>query len=54
MQVWAMHPVDISKLTPERRLHLLEELWEGLRQDPSLVSLAEAQPQELDRRLDDL
>ena len=48
------HPVDISKLTPEQRLRLLEELWENLNRDPSFVPLTEAQRQELDRRLDDL
>ena len=48
------HPVDISKLTPEQRLRLLEELCESLNRDPSLVPLTEAQRQELDRRLDDL
>jgi len=48
------HPVDINKLTPEQRLRLLEELWESLSRDPTLVPLTEAQRQELDRRLDDL
>jgi putative addiction module component (TIGR02574 family) len=48
------HPVDISKLTQEERLRLLEELWESLSRDPSLLPLTEAQRQELDRRLDEL
>ena len=48
------HRVDISKLTPEQRLRLLEELWESLARDPSIVPFTDAQREELDRRLDDI
>jgi len=46
--------LQISKLTPAERLHLLEELWESLCDTPEAVPLTEAQRTELDRRLDDL
>ncbi len=46
--------VDLSKLSPDERLHLLEEIWDSLIDDPSAVPLTEAQREELDRRLDEL
>ena len=46
--------VDISSLTPEERLGLLEELWDSLAAAPEAVPLTDAQRAELDRRLDDL
>jgi putative addiction module component (TIGR02574 family) len=46
--------IDISKLSPDERLHLLEEIWDSLVDDPNAVPLTDAQREELDRRLDDL
>jgi putative addiction module component (TIGR02574 family) len=31
--------IDISKLTPEERLDLIEELWESLSTDPARETL---------------
>ncbi len=46
--------LDIERLSPDERLELMEQLWESLRKDPSSLPLADAQREELDRRLDDL
>jgi putative addiction module component (TIGR02574 family) len=46
--------LNISDLTPEERLRLIEELWDSLAKDPEAVPLTNAQHEELDRRLDDL
>jgi putative addiction module component (TIGR02574 family) len=46
--------VDIASLTPEERLHLLEQLWESLAAKPEALPLTDAQRAELDRRLDEL
>jgi putative addiction module component (TIGR02574 family) len=43
--------IDISKLSPEERLDLIEELWDSLSTDPAGIPLTEAQADELDRRL---
>jgi len=48
------HGLDITSLTPEERLDLLEELWDSLAATPGAIPLTEAQRAELDRRLDDL
>ena len=44
--------VDISNLTAEQRLALLEDIWDSLQ--PEDVPVTAAQLSELDRRLDDL
>ncbi len=44
--------IDVSKLLPEERLRLLEELWDSLSDED--IPLPTAQRSELDRRLDDL
>jgi putative addiction module component (TIGR02574 family) len=46
--------LNISELTPEERLRLIEELWDSLTQNPKDVPLTIAQREELDSRLDDL
>ena len=46
--------LNISELTPEERLRLIEELWDSLTQNPKDVPLTNAQREELDSRLDDL
>lgn len=44
--------IDISRLSPEERLRLLERLWDSLSDGD--VTITNAQREELDRRLDDL
>jgi putative addiction module component (TIGR02574 family) len=46
--------VDISRLTVNEQLELLDELWETLGREPGPFALSEAQTQDLDRRLDEL
>ena len=46
--------LNISDLSPEERLHLIEELWDSLTEKPDTVPLTNQQREELDRRLDDL
>jgi putative addiction module component (TIGR02574 family) len=46
--------IDITALSAEERLDLLERLWDSLTPTPEAVPLTEAQRAELDRRLDDL
>jgi putative addiction module component (TIGR02574 family) len=46
--------IDIDKLAPDERLHLIEQLWESLREHPESVPVTAAQLAELDRRLDEL
>jgi putative addiction module component (TIGR02574 family) len=46
--------IDIEKLAPEERLHLIGDLWESLRVRPETVPVTPAQRDELDRRLDEL
>lgn len=46
--------LNISDLSPEERLRLIEELWESLNENPGSVPPTNAQREELDRRLDDL
>jgi putative addiction module component (TIGR02574 family) len=46
--------LNISEMSPEERLRLIEELWDSLNETPGTVPLTTAQREELDRRLDDL
>ena len=46
--------LNISEMSPEERLRLIEELWDSLNETPETVPLTNAQREELDRRLDDL
>ncbi|MBM4265528.1 MAG: hypothetical protein FJ144_02755 [Deltaproteobacteria bacterium] len=46
--------VDISTLSRDEQLALLDQLWQSLGRDPGVLPLTEAHRQELDRRLDDL
>ena len=46
-----MAAIDISTLTVEQRLQLLDEIWESLSAEPGAFPLTEAQREELDRRL---
>ena len=47
-----MKTLDISTLSPEDKLNLLDELWSALERDPTQLGLSQSQQQELDRRLD--
>jgi putative addiction module component (TIGR02574 family) len=49
-----MATIDISALSPEERLELLEQLWDSLSVTPEAVPLTDAQREELDRRLDEV
>lgn len=49
-----MASIDISALTVEQRLELLDEIWESLYETPHAIPLTEAQREELDRRIEDL
>lgn len=46
--------LNISDLSPEERLRLIEELWDSLTEKPETVPLTNQQREELDRRLDDI
>jgi putative addiction module component (TIGR02574 family) len=46
--------LNISELSPEERLRLIEQLWDSLSETPGTIPLTNAQREELDRRLDDL
>ena len=49
-----MRASDISSLSKEDKLVLLDELWAELERDPSPFQLSNEQRLELDRRLDTL
>lgn len=44
--------LDFSRMTPDERIELAEELWDSLAEAPEAVPLTEAQAKELDRRLE--
>jgi putative addiction module component (TIGR02574 family) len=46
--------LDVTKLSRDERLDLLDELWASLGRDGEALPLDEAQRLELDRRLDEL
>ena len=46
--------IDITRLTRDEQLDLLDNLWAELGRDPSALPLGEAQRQDLDQRLDEL
>jgi putative addiction module component (TIGR02574 family) len=43
---------DLSNLTVEEKLQLIEDLWDSVADDPQAMALTEAQAEELDRRLE--
>lgn len=49
-----MGTIDITKLNPEDRLRLLDEIWDSLCATPEAIPITDAQRDELDRRLDEL
>ena len=46
--------IDISELSSDERLDLIEELWDSLSGRPEALELTDAQRQELDRRIDEM
>ena len=46
--------IDISELSPEERLDLIEKLWDSLSGRPETLALTDAQREELDRRIDEM
>ncbi len=46
--------IDITMLSRDEQLQLLETLWDRLSLTPEAIALTDAQREELDRRLDDL
>ena len=46
--------IDITRLSLEERLELLDQVWESLSRSQESIPLTSAQRAELDRRLDDL
>jgi len=49
-----MATIDISALSTDERLDLLDRLWESLATAPGALSVTPDQREELDRRLDSL
>ena len=49
-----MGSIDISRLSSEEQLRLLDELWESLARTPEAIPLTNTQREELDKRLDHL
>jgi putative addiction module component (TIGR02574 family) len=47
-----MSTIDISELSVEERLELIEQLWDSL--SPEAITMTAAQVEELNRRLDEL
>jgi len=46
--------LDITRLSRDEQLDLLDDLWASLGRDPEALPLSDAQKAELDRRLDEL
>lgn len=46
--------VDISRMTREEQLELLDQLWQEVGRDPQALPLTPEQHDDLDRRLDSL
>ena len=46
--------IDITTLSREEQLQLLEKLWDRLSLTPEALPLTDVQREELDRRLDEL
>jgi putative addiction module component (TIGR02574 family) len=46
--------IDVTQLSPEERLNLIEELWDSLTAEQANIPLTESQAAEIDRRLADM
>jgi putative addiction module component (TIGR02574 family) len=44
-------PLDISALSPEEQLRLIQKLWDSLSCNPERIPITDAQREELDRRI---
>lgn len=49
-----MGTIDITGLSVEERLRLLDEIWESLSETPEAFPLTAAQAEELNRRVEDM
>ena len=49
-----MAAIDISRLSSEERLELLEQIWDSLAATPEAIPLTQPQREELDRRLEEI
>lgn len=49
-----MNSIDVSKLSTEDKLKLLDQLWESLSDTPGAIPVTDAQYAELNSRLDEL
>jgi putative addiction module component (TIGR02574 family) len=46
-----MSAIDVSSLSVDERLQLLDEIWESLYATPEAIPLLDSQREELDRRI---
>lgn len=46
--------MDVRSLSRDQQIELLDQLWEEVGHDPSVLPLSDADRSELDRRLDEL
>jgi putative addiction module component (TIGR02574 family) len=46
--------VDITSLSRDEQLQLIEKLWDSLSSTPMAIPITDAQREELDRRLDEI
>lgn len=46
--------MDVSSLSRDQQVELLDQLWEEVGHDPSALPLSDGDRAELDRRLDEL
>ena len=42
---------EISKLSPQEKILLIEEVWDSLAEDPSQLPISASQKRELEKRL---
>ena len=49
-----MAAIDITRMSAQERLDLLDRLWDSLAAEPDAVPVTPEQRAELDRRLDDM
>lgn len=49
-----MRSIDISSLSREERLELLEKLWDSFESEPEALPLSDEHRAELDRRIDEM
>lgn len=52
--LWEQAMIDITTLSREEQLDLIEKLWDSLSSTPEAIPLTDPQREELDRRLNEL